>query len=130
MESCKVLVCAIWNLLDDKSEEQVPLMTIAEWLNFTRVLYQMDQERIMSRVLLTFRWMDRVCQVMFRGWHAAVELRRGAERKLEVSVRGLDVARRGGHKDRLMLIECQTQSRDLRAEMREDVVRLQERLAD
>ena len=67
---------------------------------------------------------------MFRGWEAAVELRRGAECKLEVSAMGLNVARRGGYKDRLMLIEYQTQSRDLQAEMREDVVRLQKRLAD
>lgn len=67
---------------------------------------------------------------MFRGWEAAVELRRGAECKLEVSAMGLNVARRGGYKDRLLLIEYQTQSRDLQAEMREDVVRLQKRLAD
>ena len=63
--------------------------------------------------------MDRACRIMFRGWEAAVELLWGAECKLEVSAMGLNVARRGGYKDRPMLIEYQIQSRDLQAEMRE-----------
>ena len=125
--------CSIWNLLDDKSEEQVPLMTFAEWLNFIRGRSQTDQKKmrlVMLRVLLRSRWMDRVCQVIYRGWHAALELRRGAERKLEMSARSLDAEHRGGHKDHLMLNEYQTQSWNLQTEMREDVGRLQERLAD
>ena len=42
---------------------------------------------IMVRVLLRARWIDKASQIMYRGWHAALELRRAAERKLEVSVR-------------------------------------------
>ena len=109
--SAKVPVCAIWNLLDDKSEEQLPLMTIVEWLNFTQGRSQVDQQRTGRAT-------------------SSSELRRGADRKLEVSVRGLDAARRSGHKDRIMLMEFQTQSRDLQAEMREDIERLQEQLTD
>ena len=88
----------------------------------------MDQERM--RVLLSSRWMDKACQIIHRGWHAALELRRAAERKLEVSVRGLDAARRGDHKDRLMLNEFQRESWNLQLEMREDVARLNDRLAE
>ena len=44
--SAKVPVCAIWNLLDDKSEEQLPLMTIVEWLNFTQGRSQVDQHAL------------------------------------------------------------------------------------
>ena len=129
----KVPACAIWNLLDVGSGEQVPLLTLAEWLNFLRGRSQKDQERmqlIMVRVLLRARWMDKASQIMYRGWHAALELRRAAERKLEVSVRSLDAARRGGHKDRLMLNEFQRESWSLQLEMWEDVARLVERLAE
>ena len=34
--SANVPVCAIWNLLDGKSEESVPIMTIVEWLKFVQ----------------------------------------------------------------------------------------------
>ena len=85
---------------------------------------------IMVQVLLRARWMDKASQIMYRGWHAALELRRAAERKLEVSVRSLDAARRGGHKERLMLNEFQRESWSLHLEMREDVARLIERLAE
>ena len=75
--AANVPVCAIWNLLDDGSEEQVPLMTIAEWLNFLRGRSQTDQERmrlVMIRVLLRSRWMDKADQIMYRSWHATLEL--------------------------------------------------------
>ena len=58
----KVPACAIWNLVDGGSGEQVPLLTLAEWLNFLRGRSQKDQERmrlIMVRVLLRARWMDK-----------------------------------------------------------------------
>ena len=32
--SAPVPVCALWNLLDNKIEEQLPIMTFAEWLGF------------------------------------------------------------------------------------------------
>ena len=123
----------MWNLLDNGSEEQVPLMTIAEWLNFQQGRSQLDRERmegIMSRIMLRFRWMGRACQVMFRRWHGTVEQRRAGESKLEVANRGLDATRRASHRDRLMLLEFQTQSQELQEEMREDVEMLQGRLAE
>ena len=42
----------------------------------------------------------------------------------------MDAARRSGHKDRMMLLESQTQSKELQAEMMEDFGLLQERLSD
>ena len=42
----------------------------------------------------------------------------------------MDAARRGSYKDRILLMESQTQSKELQAEMREDCERMQERLAD
>ncbi len=71
--------------------------------------------------------MDKAGQIMHRGWHSALEQLCAAERKLEVSVRSLDAAQRGGHKDRLMLNEIQRESWSLQLEMREDVARLNER---
>ena len=108
----RVPACAIWNLLDVGSGEQERMRLI------------------MVRVLLRARWMDKAGQIMHRGWHAALELRRAAERKPEVSVKSLDAARRGGHKDRLMLNEFQRESWSLQLEMREDVAMLDERLAE
>jgi hypothetical protein len=67
---------------------------------------------------------------MYRGWHASYEQRRALERKLEFAIRDLDAARRSGHKDRLMLTESQTQSKELQAEMIEDCESLQKRLAE
>ena len=46
------------NLLDDKSEKQLPHMTFAELFRFTQGRSQLDQERmrlIMTRLLLRFR---------------------------------------------------------------------------
>jgi hypothetical protein len=95
--SAPVPTCTLWNLLDNKSEEQLPILTFAEWLRFIQGRSQMDQERlkmIMTRVLLRFRWLDRVAQIMFRGWFSSHEQRRALERKLEVSTKGLDAATR------------------------------------
>ena len=52
------------------------------------------------------------------------------ERKLEVAIKDLDGARRGGYKDRLTLTESQTQSRELQAEMIEDFGVLQKILSE
>ena len=100
--SVPVPVCALWNLLDNKSEEQLPIMTFAEWLKFVQGRSHCDQERlkmIMTRVLLRFRWLDWVGQIMYRGWHASYEQRRALERKLEFAIKDLDAARRSGYKD-------------------------------
>ena len=67
---------------------------------------------IMTRVLLRFRWLDRVGQTMYRGWHASHEQRRALERKLEFAIKDLDAVRRSGYKDQLMLAHSQTQSRE------------------
>ena len=69
---------------------------------------------IMTRALLHFRWLDRVGQIMYRGWHESYQQRRALERKLEFAIKDLDAAHRSGYKDRMML----TQSRELQAEMR------------
>ena len=84
--SAQVPACAMWNLLDNKRKEQLPLMTFDEWLRFTQCRSQLDQERmIMTRVLLRFPWLDRAGQIMFRGWFALYKQRRALERKLEAS---------------------------------------------
>ncbi len=52
--SAPVPVCALWNLLHNKSEEQLPIMIFAEWLKFAQGRSHRDQERlkmIMTRVL-------------------------------------------------------------------------------
>ena len=62
----RVPECAYWNLLDNRNEEGVPLMTVVEWLRL-----QVDQDwmqAVMTRVLLRARWMDKVCQGIFFGW--------------------------------------------------------------
>ena len=58
------------------------------------------------------------------------EQRRALECKLEVTTKGLDAARRSGYKDRMMLTESQTQSRELQVEMIEDFDVLQKRLSE
>ena len=131
--SAPVPVCALWNLLDNKSEEQLPIMTFAEWLKFVQGRSHRDQERlkmIMTRVLLRFRWLDRVGQILYRGWHASYEQRRALERKLEFAIKDLDAARRSGYKVQLMLAHSQTQSRELQAEMIEDCALLQKKLEE
>jgi len=92
--SAPVPVCPLWNLLDNKSEEQLPVM------------------------------------IMYRGWHASYEQRRALERELEFAIKDLNAARRSGYKDRMMLTESQTQSRELQAEMIEDFGVLQKRLSE
>ena len=108
-------------------------MIFAEWLKFVLGRSHRDQERlkmIMTRVLLRFRWLDRVGQILYRGWHASYEQRRALERKLEFAIKDLDAARRSGYKVQLMLAHSQTQSRELQAEMIEDCESLQKRLAE
>ena len=85
---------------------------------------------IMTRVLLRFRWLDRVGQIMYRGWHASYEQRRALERKLLFAIKDLDAARRSGYNDRMVLTKSQTQSRELQAEMIEGFDVLQKRLSE
>ena len=68
--------------------------------------------------------------IMYRGWHASYEQRRALERELEFAIKDLNAARRSGYKDRMMLTESQTQSRELQAEMIEDFGVLQKRLSE
>jgi len=49
---------ALWNLLDCRDEDGVPLMTVIEWLRFIRIY--------LTRVLLRARWIDKVCQGRWR----------------------------------------------------------------
>ena len=44
--SAPVPACAMWNLPDNKGEEQLPIVTFAEWLRFIPGRSQMDQERL------------------------------------------------------------------------------------
>ena len=36
--------CALWNLLDCRDEDGVPLMTVVEWLRFIQARLQVDQD--------------------------------------------------------------------------------------
>ena len=57
-----VPVCAIWNMLDNRSEEQVPLMTITEWLSFIQGHSQINQERMRLIMSSTGKVGDRKSQ--------------------------------------------------------------------
>jgi hypothetical protein len=60
--------CAIWNLLDNEFEIDIPLMNVEEWSDFVRGRSCADQKRmtlVMTRVFLQARMMDRTCQVMY-----------------------------------------------------------------
>ena len=51
----RVPACALWNLLDCRDEDGVPLMTVVEWLRFIQTRSQVDQDwmqAVMTRVLL------------------------------------------------------------------------------
>ena len=67
---------------------------------------------------------------MYRGWFVSYEQRRAIKCRLEALVKGLDAARRGSYKDRILLMESHIQSKELQAVIREDCERMQERLAD
>ena len=89
--AARVPACALWNLLDCRDEDGVPLMTVVEWLRFIQARSQVDQDwmqAVMTRVLLRARWMDKVCQGMFFGWKMAYDRHRGTERQLESTLMG------------------------------------------
>ena len=70
----RVPECALWNFLDCRDGDGVPLMTAVEWLRFIQSRSQIDQEwmqAVMTRALLRAHWMDKVCQGMFYGWKSA-----------------------------------------------------------
>lgn len=127
--SAKVPVCAIWNLLDDKSEEQVPLMAFAEWLNFLRGRSQMDQERmrlIMLRVLLRSRCVPGHVSWIARGGGATTGNRSQARGISQESGCSAQRWTQGPpHVERVPDLVLEPPNRDAGGR-----VRLQERLAD
>ena len=69
--------CAIWNLLDNELEVDIPLMTV-----------------VTTRVLLQARMMDRACQIMYNEiWKLQMQLH-SEKGKLEVMIHTCDNARR------------------------------------
>ena len=53
--AARVPECALWNLLDCRDEDGVPLMMVVEWLRFIQARSQVDQDwmqAVMTRVLL------------------------------------------------------------------------------
>jgi hypothetical protein len=131
--AAKVPACALWNLLDCRDDDGVPLMTKVEWLRFVQARSQIDQEwmqAVMTRVLIRARWMDKLCQGMFYDWKVVYDRHRGTERQLENTTRSLDGARRSAHNDRQLLMEFRSQSQRLQDEMAGDVERLQDQLTE
>ena len=85
--AARVPACALWNLLDCRDEDGVPLMTVVEWLRFIQARSQIDQDWMQAV-------MDKVCQGMFFGGKMAHDRDRVNVRQLESITRSLDGARR------------------------------------
>ena len=114
-------------------EGDMPLLSTADWLKFVvdrSSADQMELTHIMAKILLRARWADACCQKMFSGWKISHRARRTIEHELDAMTASCDRARRGAHRDRVLLSESTIQSSELQVEMREDVealtVRLQE----
>ena len=71
--SASVPSCAMWNLLNNQGEEDMPLLSTADQVELTHV---------MAKILLRARWADTCCQKMFSGWKVSHRRRREMVRSM------------------------------------------------
>jgi len=84
--SAPVPSCAMWNLLNNQAERDMPLLSTADWLKFVVGRSSADQvelTHIMAKILLRARWADACCQKMFSGWQISHRARRAMEHELD-----------------------------------------------
>jgi hypothetical protein len=77
---------AVWNLLNNQGEEDMPLLLTADWLKFVVGRSGTDQvelTHVMAKILLRARWANACCQKMFSGWKVSHRRRREMERALD-----------------------------------------------
>ena len=107
---------ALWNLLDCRDEDGVPLMTVIEWLRFIRIYLRSGSNAGGDDKGASQSALDR--QGVSR--KMAYDRHRGTVRQLESTTRSLDGARRSAYNDRQLLMEFRSQTQRLQDEMAGD----------
>ena len=104
---------ALWNLLDCRDEDGVPLMTVIEWLRFIRIYLRSGSDAGGDDKGASQSALDR--QGVSR--KMAYDRHRGTVRQ---TTRSLDGARRSAYNDRQLLMEFRSQTQRLQDEMAGD----------
>ena len=84
---------AMWNLLNNQGEGDMPLLSTADWLQFVVGRSSADQVElmhIMAKILLRARWADACCQKMFSGWQISHRAHRAIEHELDAMTASYD----------------------------------------
>jgi hypothetical protein len=93
--SAPVPSCAIWNLLDTQNEEGIPLLSIADWLNFVVEFREMceDVERLEDRLREANEQVVELKSQLGRAKEAAVAIKARGDRQVAHAARN----REGGN---------------------------------